>query len=54
MDDEILNDLSFFAFSIAAKIDVGTSGMHPIFLKDSHFDKIDPRTEAINRFTVAL
>lgn len=38
MDDEFLNDLTFFVFSITDKLDVGISGMHPMFLKGSHFD----------------
>ena len=40
-DDEFLNDLTFFILSITDKIDVGTSGMHPIFLKNSLYDKVE-------------
>jgi hypothetical protein len=49
MDDEFLNDISFFVQSITDRIDVGTTGMHPIFLKSSHFDKTEEKTEEINR-----
>ena len=54
MDDEFLNDLTFFVFSITDKLDVGISGMHPLFLKQSHFDQRDEKTEAVNRNTLAV
>ena len=53
MDDEFLNDLTFFIFSILNKMDVGTSGIHPMFLKNSFFDHLDEKAEAVNRNTLA-
>jgi hypothetical protein len=54
VDDEFINDLTFFVFSITDKLDVGISGMHPMFLKQSHFDQRDEKTEAVNRNTLAV
>jgi hypothetical protein len=53
MDDEFLNDMTFFVFTVIGMLDVGTSGMHPVFLKASHFEKVDDYTEAINRESIS-
>ena len=45
MDDELLNHLYFFMSQITEKIEIGFSEVHPIFFKNSFYDKLDPNTE---------